>query len=971
MTHPEFVLLRREAVAALKLTVESYRHQTTGARHVHLVADDPHNAFLVAFLTVPRDSTGVAHILEHTALCGSERYPVRDPFFMMLRRSLATFMNAFTSSDWTAYPFASQSRKDFDNLLRVYLDAAFFPNLHALDFAQEGCRIEFAEPSNPDSELVFKGVVFNEMKGAMSSPARVLSQTLSAHLFPTTTYHFNSGGDPEEIPDLTWEGLKSFHARYYHPSNAIFMTYGEIPASHHQARFQELVLSRFADNPGASAIPDEQRYAAPLQVEDHYALDGAEETGGKTHIVLGWLLGRGMEMDSLLNAHMMNGVLLDNSSSPLLQVLETTELGAAPSSLSGLDDSGRELVFVCGLEGSEVEHADAVERLVLELLQRVARDGVEPERLESVLHQLELSRREIGGDGLPYGLKLLLNALTPALHGGDPVAALALDEALVGLRERVQNPEFIKKLVQEWLLDNPHRVRVVLSPDPQLHARRNAREVERLRTIRAALDEAAQQQVLEQTRLLTARQEMADDPEILPRLELEDIPNEISIPEGETQPLGQLPVIWFKAATNRLVYQQYVLDPPEMSAEFLDLLPIFSTCLPEVGCGGRDYLQTQAHQSAVSGGIAARMGLRASVDDLGQYRCVFCISGKALSRNQHALSELLQQTLDTARFDELSRLRELVAQMRSSAELRVTENGHVLALSAAGAGLSPVAALNDHWGGLVAVKRLKNLDKMLDDPRELTRFAERLEALRDRLRQAPGRMLIVGEEEDFSSFAQVLVTQWSGRGGAGEGQSGISAAPLAGPEHRAWSTVTAVNFCARVHKTVSYSHPDAPVLAVLGLYLKNGYLHRAIRERGGAYGGGAGYDSDSGLFRFYSYRDPRLEETLTDFQQALDWLLAGKAESRALEEAILGVIGLIDRPGSPAGEAKRAFHDALYGRVPAARRAFRQRVLEVSEQDLRRVVEHHLVADKAGFGILTNAEVLEKRLGPEWHKKSL
>ncbi|MBF0165031.1 MAG: insulinase family protein, partial [Magnetococcales bacterium] len=208
MSHPEFELSRRETVTSLKLTVETYRHRVTGAYHVHLAADDPHNAFLVAFLTVPQDSTGVAHILEHTALCGSERYPVRDPFFMMLRRSLSTFMNAFTSSDWTAYPFATQSRKDFDNLLRVYLDAAFFPRLDPLDFAQEGYRVEFGEPENPDSELVFKGVVFNEMKGAMSSPARVLSQCMSEHLFPTTTYHYNSGGDPERIPDLTWEGLK-------------------------------------------------------------------------------------------------------------------------------------------------------------------------------------------------------------------------------------------------------------------------------------------------------------------------------------------------------------------------------------------------------------------------------------------------------------------------------------------------------------------------------------------------------------------------------------------------------------------------------------------------------------------------------------------------------------------------------------------------------------------------------------------
>ncbi|MEO5345463.1 MAG: insulinase family protein, partial [Magnetococcus sp. YQC-9] len=702
MSHPEFELLRRETVAALKLTVESYRHRVTGARHVHLAADDPHNAFLVAFLTVPKDSTGVAHILEHTALCGSERYPVRDPFFMMLRRSLSTFMNAFTSSDWTAYPFATQSRKDFDNLLRVYLDAAFFPRLDPLDFAQEGCRVEFAESDDPNSGLVFKGVVFNEMKGAMSSPARVLSQSMSTQLFPTTTYHYNSGGDPEKIPDLTWEGLKAFHGRFYHPSNAIFMTYGEITAAEHQASFQEQVLARFSDNLGASSISDEMRHKAPLAVEERYALDGETDTAEKSHIVLGWLLGRTMEMEHLLNAHVLNGVLLDNSSSPLLKVLETTDLGNAPSSLSGLDDSGRELVFVCGLEGSEPERAAAVEKLILDLLTRVAEEGVEPERLESVLHQLELSRREIGGDGLPYGLKLLLNALTPTLHGGDPIQALALDEALNALRKRVGDPAFIKNLVREWLLENPHRVRVVLKPDTTLNAWRKEQEAERLRAILSGMGEAERRQVIERTHALRARQEQEDDPEILPRLGLADIPPDIAIAEGSEGKQANLPVFWFKAATNRLVYQQYVIDPPDMSDEFLELLPIFSTCLSEVGCGGRDYLETQAHQSAISGGIAARMGLRSSVDDLEQYRCVFCISGKALTRNHAALSQLIQETVDTARFDELPRLRELVAQMRSAAEMRVTENGHVLALSAAGAGMSRVAALNDRWGGMTA-----------------------------------------------------------------------------------------------------------------------------------------------------------------------------------------------------------------------------------------------------------------------------
>ena len=232
--HPAFTHVGSRAVSSLKVEVQRYRHLKTGAEHIHLHSDNAENVFLVALRTVPRDSTGVAHILEHTALCGSEKYPVRDPFFMMIRRSLNTFMNAFTSSDWTAYPFASQNRKDFNNLLDVYLDAVFFSRLDPLDFAQEGHRLEFAKPDDPDSPLTFKGVVYNEMKGAMSSINSILWHTLCKYLYPTSTYHYNSGGDPACIPDLSYQQLLEFYRTHYHPSNAIFMTYGDIPAHEHQ-----------------------------------------------------------------------------------------------------------------------------------------------------------------------------------------------------------------------------------------------------------------------------------------------------------------------------------------------------------------------------------------------------------------------------------------------------------------------------------------------------------------------------------------------------------------------------------------------------------------------------------------------------------------------------------------------------------------------------------------------------------------
>jgi len=744
MSQTAFEALREQRIASLNLTVQEFRHRKTGARHLHLATADTNNAFLVAFLTVPENSTGVAHVLEHTSLCGSERFPVRDPFFMMIRRSLNTFMNAFTASDWTAYPFASQNRKDFDNLLQVYLDATFFPRLDPMDFAQEGHRLEFANASDPDAELLRKGVVYNEMKGAMSAAPSQVWRSLRAAVYPTTTYHHNSGGDPSEIAKLSHAALKAFHARHYHPSNALFTTYGSFPVAEHQARIDGLALARFDGQDTGLSIPDEQRYAEPIAIEDHYTLDAAEDPRAKTHVVFGWLLGRGNEPRAMMEAHLLAGVLLEHGASPLRQALETTDLGTTPSELCGLDDEPREMMFAAGLEGSEPERAAAVEELVIGVLERVAREGLPLAQVESVLHQIELSQREVGGGHFPYGLQLVLRVLAPTLHGGDPIAVLDLDPILVELREAIRDPEFIKGLVRRLLLDNPHRVRLTMIPDTELGARRAAEERAELAAIKARLSDAERRRIATQAAQLKARQEQADDPEQLPRVGLEDIPADRPMPEGDREQRDGLALTWYAPATNGLVYQQVVADLPALNEELVDELPLYSACVTEVGCGTRDYLATQTWQSAVTGGIDASASLRTSLTDLQQVRGVFALGGKALVRNAGALDELLLETFSHQRFDELPRLRELIAESRARGEAGVTGHGHVLAMTAACAGMTPCAALAHRWEGLLGLRRLKELDKALAEPEQLAAFAGRLERLREILAAAPRQLLVVG-----------------------------------------------------------------------------------------------------------------------------------------------------------------------------------------------------------------------------------
>jgi len=308
-----FTLLESTPIPSLNLQYEEYQHVPTAARHIHLAAKNNENVFLVALRTVPTDSTGVAHILEHTTLCGSEKFPVRDPFFMMIRRSLNTFMNAFTSSDWTAYPFASQNRKDFDNLLQVYLDAVFFAKLDPLDFSQEGHRLEFDEPNNPDSTLVFKGVVFNEMKGAMSSISSQLWQVVGEALFPDTTYGVNSGGDPEKITGLSYEQLKAFYQTHYHPGNAVFITYGDIDAAEHQQKLESLALNRFSSTDNLIKVTPQPRFVQPRRSTHFYPIPEEENSERKTHLVMAWVLDDIRNPLDVFTLHLMTNALLDNS----------------------------------------------------------------------------------------------------------------------------------------------------------------------------------------------------------------------------------------------------------------------------------------------------------------------------------------------------------------------------------------------------------------------------------------------------------------------------------------------------------------------------------------------------------------------------------------------------------------------------------------------------------------------------------
>lgn len=940
--HPAFQLLRQHHVEALDIHVSEYKHKVTGAVHYHLATNHDENVFLVAFRTQPMDSKGTAHILEHTVLCGSEKFPVRDPFFLMIRRSLNTFMNAFTAADWTAYPFATQNKKDFQNLLSVYLDAAFAANLNPLDFAQEGIRIELE-----NDQAVYKGVVFNEMKGAMSSPTDQLYHQLAYHLFPETTYHYNSGGDPKEIPDLSYEQLVEFYKTHYHPSNAVFMTFGNQNAYDLQEQFETLALHKFSKGTTLYSTP-EKRLTAPIEVTESYAVD-SEDLKDKTFHVMSWLLPETSDIKLRLGMRLVEGILLENSASPLRHYLETCGYAQSTGPLMGVDDSNFEMTFYCGVQGSNAEYAENFKNGVLNILQDVASKPDDTDLVDAILHQIELHQREINGDGTPYGLSLILNGLGSAIHHNDPIHVWDVDSAIEQVKEELKDPMWLSNLIQIHLLDNPHRVQMTLVPDATKSVKEQQAEQARLAEITANLTEAQKIEIQEKTEALKKRQDTPDDLELLPKVGLEDVPADLHIVQGQLREIIcnglDTPLNLYHAGTNGIYYQQVLIQIPDeiVQSPYFNLLSIL---MGEVGAGEYDYLELQQLQTAVSGGLGMGASLRSKVDNKDRISAWLTLTTKSLTQKLDAI-QLLKLAFEQLRFDEKDRIIELLQQRKTRWHSRLSGSGHSYAMQTASRQMSALARRDYHNTGLGALNWLSDLVTKIDQDEDAYHaLIAELQAIHRKLLQAPKQFLLVCEEHHSDRLVEEVQNVWD--------KLQVNKAPVTLTQveqvntanDEAWLIQTNVQFCASAYQAVDVAHADAAPLMVLAAYLRNGFLHSAIREKGGAYGGGASYDGNACSFRFYSYRDPRLAETFNDFEASVQWLLNTEQQPHQLEEAILGLVASMDKPGSPAGEAITACYALLHARTPKFRKMLRERLLNVTLDDLNRVAKQYLLQEK-------------------------
>ncbi len=957
--------------------IDSYfyelEHSETGAMHFHISRADAENTFSAAFKTVPEDSTGVAHILEHSVLCGSAKYPVRDPFFSMLKRSLSTFMNAFTASDWTMYPFSTENRKDFYNLMEVYLDAAFFPRLDVLSFKQEGHRLELeADPENPDArELVYKGVVYNEMKGAMSSPDQVLVRSLMNALYPDTTYHHNSGGEPADIPTLTYEQLKAFHQRHYHPSNAFFYTYGNLPLMDHLKFISEKVLASFERIDPHTEVLAQPRWQAPKTAVFSYPLGQTEDPEKKYQACVAWLSVDVRDSFEVLVMTLLGQILLGNAASPLRKALIDSNLGTALSDGTGFDPDNRDTMFVCGLKDVRKTDAEQVASIMFQVLEGLVDDGVDKALIESAIHQLEFHRKEVTNTPYPYGLKLLMAFAGSWMHGGDPERILNFDRDLERLRKELAKGPFLEEKITSGLLENPHRVLFTLAPDQNMAEEQERRVADELEKLRQSMDEKTLAAINRDAHALKSLQESEEEISCLPTLDLEDIPPSVKSVKPSKVSTG---AVQYHQSTAGIFYFSAAAGIAALDPVQIPLLPFFCHAVSKAGTKKHDYLEMARQMDAYTGGIG--LGAHSGIGFDGSSKCIpfVTFNGKCLVRNQKKMFGIIEEFLMEFDFSDRVRLNNLLLEYRAALESMIVQNGHRLAMSLAARNFSVSGALNESWHGVHQLRFIKGITDDLTDEK-LNSVSNDLAAI-GRTVFVPKNLKIalVGEEVPVTEASRLIDRSR----GLLEMASPISSltgfdapdVPLDNTVIReGWMTSSSVSFVASAFETVRMAHQDAPALAAAAKLLRSMYLHREIREKGGAYGGFAAYNAESGMFCFASYRDPHIVSTLDVFEGACDFIKAGTYGEEDIKEAVLQVCSEIDKPDTPGPAARKAFYRKIMSLTDDARAQFKSELLKLNRDRMAAMAEKYFGPERVEAVAVISGEpqltAANKKLGAD------
>jgi Zn-dependent M16 (insulinase) family peptidase len=955
-----FELVREQAIPELNSTARLYRHVKTGAELLSLLNDDENKVFGISFRTPPSDSTGVAHILEHAVLCGSRKYPSKEPFVELIKGSLNTFLNAFTYPDKTCYPVASQNVQDFYNLIDVYLDAVFFPRITPQILQQEGWHYEIESIDQP---LAYKGVVFNEMKGAYSSPDGVLHEQSQQSLFPENTYGLDSGGSPKHIPDLTYAQFKSFHERFYHPSNARIFFYGDDDPTE-RLRLLDAYLSEFDPIEVDSTVALQPRFDKPKRLERSYAGGQEEGDAKQAMLTVNWMLDEVSDIETDLGLGILSYILLGTPASPLRKALIDSGLGEDVTG-AGLVDSLRQMMFSTGLKGIDDGDADAIEGLILATLRTLARDGIDPQTVEAALNTVEFSLRENNTGAFPRGIALMLRALNTWLYDRDPLAPLAFEAPLGTIKARVAGGErYFEELIGRFLLDNPHRTTLILQPDPAQAAREAEEERVRLEHARASMSADELAAVVENTRALKLAQQTPDTPEALaaiPMLTLDDLERTNKLlPLAVTESQGAR-VLYHDLFTNGIIYLDVGLDLHTLPVDMLPYVALFGRALLETGVGEQDFVQLSQRIGRTTGGIWTQT-FTSVIRGSRQGAAWLFLRGKAVPDKADELLAILRDVLLHARLDNQERFRQMVLEEKAAQEARLVPGGHGIVNTRLRANFNEADWAAEQIGGVSYLFFLRTLTQQIET--DWVGVLATLEQIRQTLLNRAALLInVTADAAGWSQFepqladflralpiAPVVPARWVAEQGA---------------RFEGLTIPAQVNYVGKGADLYRLGYKPSGAASVISKYLRTSWLWEKIRVQGGAYGGFCVFDHRSGGFTFLSYRDPNLLATLDVYDQTATFLRESELSQEELTKSIIGAIGEVDQYQLPDAKGYSSMLRYLVGDTDEIRQRMREEILATSPADfhafadaLEQVVDRGLVVVLGSQGAIeaANAE---------------
>mmetsp|Transcript_3635 Transcript_3635/g.10465 ORF Transcript_3635/g.10465 Transcript_3635/m.10465 type:complete len:1063 (+) Transcript_3635:286-3474(+) len=957
-----FELLEQKFVSEYNSDVRRYKHTKTGAEVMSLVNDDENKTFGVVLRTPVDDSTGIPHILEHSVLCGSRKYPIKEPFVELMKGSLNTFLNAFTYPDRTCYPVASCNLQDFYNLVDVYMDAVFHPKCVSdkKTFEQEGWHYELEDPKN---DLIFKGVVFNEMKGVYSQPDSVMHRVTQEAMFPDNTYNVDSGGDPIAIPNLTFEKFRDFHRRYYHPSNSRFWFYGDDDPEE-RLRILDKYLSEFDALPVDSVVHPQPLLKEPKKVTKYYAAGEGGEDGNvpKAFASVNWLLAEdALDMETHLAFSFLNYLMLGTTASPLYKALMDSGLGEAIIG-GGLEDELRQPMFSIGLKGVDPSNTDKVAELIKSTITELVEKGFTDSAVEAALNTIEFSLRENNTGRFPRGLSLMLRAMSSWLYDRNPFQPLQWTEDLERFKARLASGEDVfGPLLKKYLLENTHCVTVELLPDAELGAKIESQEKDRLAAHKAGLTEEQLKAVMENTKSLKERQETPDEPEALkciPTLALSDIPKEVTtIPTDQSSLMGAT-LLRHELFTNDVLYIEVGLDLRAVPPNLLPLLPMFCGCLTEMGTEKESFIELTERIGRKTGGFSVYPFV-SSVKDRAEPVALLMLRGKAMADKSADLMEIMRDCLLTARLDDKERFMQMVLESRSEMEAGLLGSGHQYVDSRLAAQRTVSGWVSEQLHGYSNLEFVRKLAARIDS--DWDGVVADLEAIRSAVlsrSKAYVNMTADGPTLDAASSGvesflqslpdtELVAADWS------------STLPCT---NEAICVPTQVNYVGKggnLFEDAGYKLSGSDY--VINKLLGTTWIWDRVRVSGGAYGGFTNFDSHSGMFTYLSYRDPNLLKTVDVYDGTPGFLRELELDQDALTKAIIGTIGEIDSYKLPDDKGYTAFMRHLLEVTDEDRQQRREEILGTSTKDFRNFANalEALKGDTASVAAVTSLEAAE------------